>query len=879
MYLAKHIPGSGSRLERKTAKRCFLFFPGYNKTISGEVVMHGVTIQFDEKAQQDRVKRTCQAGLGGIWLKSLFLALLVAVFMPEVNAGVLLERQIQDNGTWFPSYVTPDGSVNTEAADDFNLNADIDRIIFGGRISSATAIQSVIVRFYAADAGGGPGPLQQEYRLNAGDTGLTLSYDYVDVVLPTIFPATGRHFLSVQIVSDSSWDKGSANFSALNQVNGETVHTRSNNGAWAATANPVDMSYTIYGTATGAPVIESLSATTVTLSGYLEILGSSFGDQGQVTIGGTEAHVASWANDKIIAYVNEATPVGDISVVVSTSYGSSSLPITITERPAQVERIKWEFRYVGIYSQVKPVTAADGTIYATDVSGYLYALTPDGALKWVRSNTGGHGIDVGPDGTVYAGGHNGVWAFAANGDLKWHYGPFFSYRFGDVEVGPDGNIYVGSAGDMGMLSLTPEGTLRWNSPIQPDQAQNDYGRIAFSDNNGTAQVYYNAFDGTYVYDLNGNLLFTTYGRNPIIAANGNVYLGAFVVTQNGTFVCNVNDGTSEPAVTSGNTRYGVTVDLVEHDSNCNETGRFSIPQYAVIRPALDNAESALVLGASDGQGESFLYAVNRNNGNEIWRQYLPPIGGQIRILSSTVKFAADNSTFYINTNISGTLLQGYLTAISFDSSGGGEVNLNPTAESQVVETLQDTPVAITLTATDPNAGDVLTYSLPDGYGPYAGTLSGTAPDLVYTPNPGFVGADQFTFRVSDGNGGQSSNKIYIVVKKPNFAPVAVDDSAEIIKGSEYILDVLANDSDAEGDAMFINNLQRNRDLSISVNGDQTLTIKSKKSFLGTTSFTYDVIDAVGNVSNRATVTIDVVPDPDGGGGTGNGNGKGKGKNR
>ena len=34
--------------------------------------------------------------------------------------------------------------------------------------------------------------------------------------------------------------------------------------------------------------------------------------------------------------------------------------------------------------------------------------------------------------------------------------------------------------------------------------------------------------------------------------------------------------------------------------------------------------------------------------------------------------------------------------------------------------------------------------------PDHGRLEGIAPDLVYIPNPGFVGADHFTFTVNDG---------------------------------------------------------------------------------------------------------------------------------
>ena len=75
------------------------------------------------------------------------------------------------------------------------------------------------------------------------------------------------------------------------------------------------------------------------------------------------------------------------------------------------------------------------------------------------------------------------------------------------------------------------------------------------------------------------------------------------------------------------------------------------------------------------------------------------------------------------------------------------VNDAPVATAQVVETEQDAPVAIALMGSDVD-GDPLTFEIVDS--PSNGILSGTAPDLNYTPGSGFTGSDSFTFRVSDG---------------------------------------------------------------------------------------------------------------------------------
>ncbi len=87
-------------------------------------------------------------------------------------------------------------------------------------------------------------------------------------------------------------------------------------------------------------------------------------------------------------------------------------------------------------------------------------------------------------------------------------------------------------------------------------------------------------------------------------------------------------------------------------------------------------------------------------------------------------------------------------------------NKPPVVADQSVSTNAGQPVAITLSATDEN-DDALTYTVDSA--PAHGTLSGTAPNLTYTPDSGFVGQDSFTFTVSDGHGGSATATVTITV--------------------------------------------------------------------------------------------------------------------
>lgn len=83
----------------------------------------------------------------------------------------------------------------------------------------------------------------------------------------------------------------------------------------------------------------------------------------------------------------------------------------------------------------------------------------------------------------------------------------------------------------------------------------------------------------------------------------------------------------------------------------------------------------------------------------------------------------------------------------------------PVASNLELSTPLNTSIPITLSATDGN-GDPLTYNISS---PLNGTLSGTAPSLTYTPNPGFCGSEVLTYTANDGllNSNTASVTVFI----------------------------------------------------------------------------------------------------------------------
>ncbi|MGD7653376.1 MAG: Ig-like domain-containing protein, partial [Verrucomicrobiales bacterium] len=89
------------------------------------------------------------------------------------------------------------------------------------------------------------------------------------------------------------------------------------------------------------------------------------------------------------------------------------------------------------------------------------------------------------------------------------------------------------------------------------------------------------------------------------------------------------------------------------------------------------------------------------------------------------------------------------------------VNLAPSATPQSVTVDAGGSLSITLSGTDPE-NDPLTYSVVTQ--PANGVLTGTAPNLTYTPNDGYDGADSFTFTVNDGNNDSVPATVSITVE-------------------------------------------------------------------------------------------------------------------
>lgn len=182
-------------------------------------------------------------------------------------------------------------------------------------------------------------------------------------------------------------------------------------------------------------------------------------------------------------------------------------------------------------------------------------------------------------------------------------------------------------------------------------------------------------------------------------------------------------------------------------------------------------------------------------------------GDRLRVLTATIAGevveldASGKTSFLPPANLHGVLLLAFSVSDGSTPVGGsGTLTIRPvqdpvttTGSSQTLR--EDGSQAFSLTAMDVD-GDPLTFEIAAP--PAHGTLSGTAPDLVYTPAANYSGTDTVRYQVSDGLSTAAANVTFNIVPV-NDAPAAVARTISLSEDSAHAFAL--EGSDLEGDAL------------------------------------------------------------------------------
>lgn len=184
----------------------------------------------------------------------------------------------------------------------------------------------------------------------------------------------------------------------------------------------------------------------------------------------------------------------------------------------------------------------------------------------------------------------------------------------------------------------------------------------------------------------------------------------------------------------------------------------------------------------------------------------------------------------------------------------------PTARDDEATTTRNEPVTIRVLANDSDPDDILDRStvrvvVPPPKGTAVVDTNGT---ITYAPSAGFIGTDQFNYAFSDWDGFTAGALVTVEVVPGNRPPVANPDTFDVILGTSTELDLLANDSDPDGDPIaIIASSPRTLEGGTTevIDGGQAVRYEPDEGFTGTDSFNYVITDNLGGSSRETPVTV------------------------
>ncbi|WP_372802672.1 Ig-like domain-containing protein [Paracoccus seriniphilus] len=190
-------------------------------------------------------------------------------------------------------------------------------------------------------------------------------------------------------------------------------------------------------------------------------------------------------------------------------------------------------------------------------------------------------------------------------------------------------------------------------------------------------------------------------------------------------------------------------------------------------------------------------------------------------------------------------------------------NSRPNARADSRNMSEDGSIRVAVLANDLDSdGDTLTIYAVEQADNGTVTLNDDG-TITYAPNTNFNGTDSFIYRVADGNGGTDFARVTVNVAAENDAPTAGNDAGFTVTDGNMLMidiaDLLANDSDVDGDDLSITGLTGISNGSAMIMGDQ---IHFTASGEGDGGFSYILSDGNGG-EDRATVAIDITAADDG----------------
>ena len=363
----------------------------------------------------------------------------------------------------------------------------------------------------------------------------------------------------------------------------------------------------------------------------------------------------------------------------------------------------------------------------------------------------------------------------------------------------------------------------------------------------TAGTLYGVY-GTLTMSANGTYTYTPYASTQSLAL-GQTVTDSFTYTvsdgslsDTGTLTIAIagrNDApVANPDVASTGENSAVSIDVLANDTD------------------VDNGAVRTVIAASAPAGQ-----------------------GSASVVANQVVFNPGTDFDYLDTGESASVVVSYTisdehgatstSTVTVTVNGGNDA---PVANDDSASTSEESAVSGNVLANDADVdGEPLTVASPGTYAGAYGTLT-LAADGSYTYTPGAAAQglddgesvqDVFTYTASDGTASDAAT-LTVTVSGANDAPAANDDSVATDEDNAISGNVLANDTDVDGEALSVTNpgvyVGAYGTLTLNADGSYTYVPNAAAQGLDTGESAQDVFSYTasdGTASDSATLTVTV----------------------
>ncbi|MCB0270960.1 MAG: tandem-95 repeat protein, partial [Calditrichaeota bacterium] len=237
---------------------------------------------------------------------------------------------------------------------------------------------------------------------------------------------------------------------------------------------------------------------------------------------------------------------------------------------------------------------------------------------------------------------------------------------------------------------------------------------------------------------------------------------------------------------------------------------------------------------------------------------------QIEYRQDMIKISIDGNVIF---DISGSFPAGRFGFYNYSQANVRyrsfeSLNQPPIANNDNISTDEDKPVEISplINDSDPNNDPLAIYTFEQP--PLGNITLVNDSTLNYTPSVNFFGTDSFKYSVTDGFGAFDTASVLIEIYPVSDPPIAQNDTAITTINTSQIISVLSNDSDGDGDPIFISDITTSPSFGNAIinPGDSAITYTPYTDFVGQDQFQYVVSDTFG-LLDTATVFVSIFNSP------------------